>query len=202
VAARPFTLTLVTDRRRLPGQDLVSLAQESARLGIDYVQVREKDLTDRALFELVIDVVRATTGAATRVLVNGRADVASLAGAHGVQLPEQALPVEAVRRAFGHLLLGVSCHSVEAAERAAAGGADFVLLGPIHPTPGKAGPFLGLEALAEASRRLTIPVYAIGGIDAEQVGAVRAAGARGMAAIRPFLQGPLEPVVEALRRAG
>jgi len=179
----------------------VALAREGARLGIDYVQVREKDLADRALLRLVTEVVLATTGTGTRVLVNGRADVASLAGAHGVQLPEAALPVEPVRRAFGHLLLGVSCHSIEAAHKAAAGGANFVLLGPIHPTPGKEGPFLGLDVLAEASRRLAIPVHAIGGIDAEHVRAVRAAGARGMAAIRPFLARPLGPVVEELRRA-
>jgi thiamine-phosphate pyrophosphorylase len=194
-------LTLVSDRRRLPDQDLPSLAREGARVGIDYIQVREKDLTDRALLDLVSAVVQATSGTATRVLVNGRADVACLAGAHGVQLPEQALPVEAVRRAFGHLLLGVSCHSIEAAQRAAANGADFVLLGPISPTPGKQGPFLGLDVLSEATRRVTVPVHAIGGIDAENVRAVRAAGASGMAAIRPFLQRPLEPVVEELRRA-
>jgi len=193
-------LTLVSDRRRLPDQDLPSLAREGARLGIDYIQVREKDLTDRALLDLVSAVVQATSGTATRVLVNGRADVACLAGAHGVQLPEQALPVEAVRRAFGQLLLGVSCHSIEAAQRAAANGADFVLLGPISPTPGKQGPFLGLDVLSEATRRVTVPVHAIGGMDAENVRAVRAAGASGMAAIRPFLQRPLEPVVEELRR--
>ena len=163
--------------------------------------MREKDLTDRSLLDLVADVVLAASGTATRVLVNGRADLASLAGAHGVQLPEHALPVEAVRRAFGHLILGVSCHSVEAAQRAAANGADFVLLGPIRPTPGKAGPFLGFDVLAEATRRVAVPVHAIGGIDAEHIGEVRAAGAKGMAAIRPFLQRPLDAVVEQLRRA-
>ena len=180
---------------------MVALAREAARLGIEWIQVREKDLPDRALFRLVSEVVSATAGSGMRVLVNGRPDVACLTGAHGVQLPEKGLPVELVRRAFGRLRVGVSCHSLEAARRAAAGGADFVLLGPIHATPGKQGPFLGLDLLAEVSQTLAVPVHAIGGIDVENVRAVRTAGARGLAAIRPFLRQPLAAVVEELRRA-
>jgi thiamine-phosphate pyrophosphorylase len=192
---------MVSDRRRAPAGDLVTLAREAARLGVDRIQVREKDLSDRELRNLVAEIVQATAGTPVRVLVNGRPDVASVTGAHGVQLPEESLPVQEVRRAFPGLLLGVSCHSTQSAERAAGGGADFVLLGPIFPTPGKQGPFLGLEVLAEVSRRVGVPVHAIGGVDAERVREVRAAGARGLAAIRLFLSTPLDPALQALRMA-
>lgn len=198
---RGFLLTLVSDRRRLMGQDLASLAREAAQLGVERIQVREKDLTDRALLRLVAEVVEATAETSAQVLVSGRPDVASLAGANGVQLPEEGLPVEEVKRAFPRLLIGVSCHSLASALRAQAGGADFILLGPVFPSPGKEERPLGLGVLTEVARRLAIPVHAIGGMDVLRAPAVRGAEASGMAAIRLFLGEPLAPVVGALRRA-
>src|SRR5512140_1755016 len=93
-------LMMVSDRGLLGGRPLAGLAGRAARAGAAFVQVREKDLSDRALLALAREVVGAVAGTGARVLVNGRPDVASAAGAHGVQLPEEGLPVEAVRRAF------------------------------------------------------------------------------------------------------
>jgi thiamine-phosphate pyrophosphorylase len=198
--AGDFVLTMVTDRRRLGAEArLVELAAALARAGLDVIQVREKDLSDRALLALVTAVRRAVSGTATRVLVNGRPDVALAAGADGVQLPEEGLPVAEVRRAFPSLSIGASCHSVEAARRAAADGADTILLGPVFPTPGKEDHVLGLSVLAEACAAAGVPVHAIGGVTPERVPALRAAGARGAAAIRPFLEAPPDAIIRAFR---
>ena len=191
-------LTLVSDRRRLPGEDLPALARAAALAGVDFVQVREKDLPGRALRELVAAVVDAVRATACRVLVNGRPDVALVAGAHGVQLPEDGLDVGDVKRAFPALLVGASRHSLEGARRAEEDGADIVVLGPVFGTPGKERA-LGLDALAGAARALRVPVHAIGGIDMGNAASVVAAGAAGIAAIRLFLEGRLEETVRALR---
>jgi thiamine-phosphate diphosphorylase len=193
----PFRLTLVTDRRLATG-GLPALAREAAGAGVDFVQVREKDLGDRALAELAGEVHEAAAPAA-RVLVNGRPDIAAALGLAGVQLPEAGLPVAEVRRTFPRLLIGASCHSLQAARRAEEGGADFVLLGPVFPTPGKEAQTLGLRGLEEVAAGVGLPVYAIGGIQAGNVGQVVAAGARGVAGIRVFLGSPLRDVVRALR---
>jgi thiamine-phosphate pyrophosphorylase len=195
---------LVSDRRRLSRQPLVELAREAARSGVDWIQVREKDLADGALLRVASDVRQAVEAAQTkgtapsRVLVNGRPDIAQAAGAHGVQLPEEGLPVAAVRRAFPGLAIGASCHSIEAARRAEEEGADWVVLGPVFSTPGKEHHPLGLERLAQAVRELRVPVYAIGGIDLANAPRALAAGASGLAAIRLFVDAP--PPLGALVR--
>jgi thiamine-phosphate pyrophosphorylase len=199
VTAPEPSLTLVTDRRRLAGGDVAALAAAAARAGVDLVQVREKDLPDGELARLVRAVVGAVAGTRARVLVNGRPDVAELAGAHGVQLPEEGLPTAEVKRCFPRLIVGASRHSLDGARAAEAEGADFVLLGPIFPTPGKEQAPLGLAALAEVVRALRVPVHAIGGIAAGNAAAARAAGAGGLAAIRPFLAPDVAGAVRALR---
>jgi thiamine-phosphate pyrophosphorylase len=123
-------------------------------------------------------------------------------GAAGVQLPADGLPVEEVRRAFPALAIGASCHSLAEARRAEGEGADFVVLGPVFPTPGKETRVLGVEALAETVRTLRIPVHAVGGVDASTARIAAAAGAAGVLAIRAFLARPVAEAVRALREAG
>lgn len=195
------SLTLVSDRRRLLGRDLVALAAEAARAGVDFIQVREKDLAAGALRRLAAAVVAAAEGTRLRVVVNGRPDVAQVAGAHGVQLPEEGLPVAEVRRAFPGLLVGASRHSLEGAHRAEEEGAHFVVLGPVFATPGKEERALGLAAFTEACRRLRVPVHAIGGVHPGNARQVLEAGAAGLAAIRPFLEGDVAATVRAFRAA-
>jgi thiamine-phosphate pyrophosphorylase len=195
---------LVTDRARAPRLALGALAGRAAAAGVDFFQVREKDLADAALFAAVREVVEAAGSRAAggmRVFVSGRPDVAEAAGAHGVQLPEEGLPVRAVRRAFPRLLVGASCHSTEAAERAAGDGADHVVFGPVFATPGKEARAAGLDALAAVVARARVPVYAIGGVTPDRAAEVHAAGAAGLAAIRPFLDGEVAGAVDAYRRA-
>jgi thiamine-phosphate pyrophosphorylase len=189
---------LVGDRTRLRDRTLPELARDAAHAGVDLFQVREKDLPGRALRALVEAVVAAAAGTALRVVVNGRADVALLAGAHGVHLPERGLPVGEVRRAFPGLLVGVSCHDARAVERAAEEGAHYAVLGPVWATTGKDRP-LGAAELARAARGARVPVFAIGGIDARTAPLAWEAGAHGVAAIRAFLEAPVAAAVRSLR---
>ena len=171
-----------------------------AEAGIGAVQIREKDLDDRAVLELAREA-RAVLPTAT-VLVNGRLDIALAAGADGAHLPADGVPVAALRRRFGPgVLLGVSTHRVEEVERALQDGADYVTFGPVWPTPSKEryGPPVGVEELAQAAE-VGIPVYALGGVMLSRFEEAAAAGAAGVAGIRLF-QGPaLRETVDAARR--
>jgi thiamine-phosphate pyrophosphorylase len=180
---------------------LDEVAREAAEAGLDDLQIREKDLPGRALGALARDLLAAVRGTAVRVLVNGRPDIAQTAGAHGVQLPEEGLPIADVKRSFPALAVGASRHSIDGARQAEAEGADFVVLGPVFATPGKPSPALGLDVLAEAARAVAIPIYAIGGVDAANARRVAEAGARGLALMRPFLTGAAAETVAGIRAA-
>lgn len=193
-----FRLLAISDRRSLPDGDLAGWLARIAAAGVDAVQIREKDLDDSSLWEIARSA-HSLLPPATRLLVNGRADIALAAGADGVHLPSDGVPPAALRRRFGPgLLLGVSTHSVEEVERARDAGADYATFGPVWETPGK-GPPTGTGALARAAAS-GLPVYALGGVTIERFGAVAAAGAAGVAAIR-LLQRPagLREAVEAAR---
>jgi thiamine-phosphate pyrophosphorylase len=152
--------------------------------GAGALQIREKDLEDRALFGLA-RLARTVLPPPARLLVNGRIDVALAAGADGVHLPADGLPAAALRERFGPgVLIGCSAHSLEEVGRARDAGADYVTFGPVYPTPGK-GTALGTGELARAAA-LGIPVYALGGVTLERFGELAAAGAAGVAAIRMF----------------
>lgn len=198
---RHVRLMLVSDRRRLAEGELAAMAAEAARAGVDDLQVREKDLGGRALADLVRAVGAASHGTRARVVVNGRLDVALAAGAGAVQLPEEGLSVAAVKRAFPQIAVGASRHSTEGARSAEAEGADFVVVGPVFATPGKEHRALGLAGLEAAARAVRVPVYAIGGIDASNARAAVAAGARGLALLRPFLTGRPADVVARIEAA-
>jgi thiamine-phosphate diphosphorylase len=197
----PIALLAVSDRGRIPGGDLAAWARANAEAGVDLLQVRERDLADGALLEAVRVVVEAVRGTSTAVMVNGRADLATAAGAHGVQLPEEGLPVAHVRRAFPRLRIGASCHSVAACVRAQEDGADLVLLGPVLATPGKESRALGLAIVREACRAVRMPLFVIGGVTPGNAGALVAAGARGLAAIRAFLDPRPTDAVRRFREA-
>ncbi len=176
-------------------QNLREAVRNAAAAGVAWIQIREKDLEARELAELVRLAVEDTKTAGARILVNDRLDVALAANAGGVHLGEKSLPLEAVagwRRASGRtdFLIGVSCHSLDAARAAERGGADYVFFGPVFATPSKAafGPPQGIERLREVCAAVKIPVLAIGGITLENARACLDAGAAGIAAIRLFQQ--------------
>jgi thiamine-phosphate pyrophosphorylase len=201
-------LCYVTDRKALPaiaGADpastLLECIEQAARAGVDWIQLREKDLEGRPLFELATKAIAACAAAASgsgkqaRILVNDRLDVAWSAHAAGVHLGENSVPVGEVirwrnRAGRPDLLVGRSCHSLEAAAQAAADGADYIFFGPVFATPSKQafGPPQGLERLERVCRAVSLPVLAIGGITPQNARACLKAGASGIAAIRLFQQ--------------
>ncbi len=153
--------------------------------GVNLIQIREKALPARLLFDLVSDAVRILRSTEALVLVNDRVDVAIAAKADGVHLPETSLPPNIVRRVIASdLVIGVSTHSIEQALAAADAGADYIFFGPIFETPGK-GPPIGIDSLRAVCRELkTFPVIALGGVDQNNFENVLSAGAAGIAAIR------------------
>lgn len=155
--------------------------------GVSLIQIREKNLSARLLFELTCSVVETTRGRATRVLVNDRADIAFAGGADGVHLTANSLSAAVVRENFPReFIIGVSTHSIDEVVRAAQSGADFAVFGPVFATPSKSD-VKGVDALREVCARVApFPVLAIGGADAENVGEILRAGASGVAAIRAF----------------
>jgi len=167
----------VTDRRQ--GNVLASAAR-AIREGVDMIQVREKDLPGRELFDLVCKVRDLAAGTSTRILVNDRLDIALAAGVDGVHLPGNGLPPARVRPLVK--CLGVSVHTLEEAIAAQATGADFIVFGPIFDTPGKTA--IGIAPLRAVTAAVGIPVLAIGGITNENSAQVVAAGAAGIAGIR------------------
>jgi thiamine-phosphate pyrophosphorylase len=171
-------------------RDILQLITAAVAAKIDLIQVREKALTTKVLYELARGAAETTRGGATKLLVNDRADVAAAAGADGVHLTTRSLPASVVRQAFGNdFLIGVSTHSLDEARAAHDARADFAVFGPVFETPSKAryGPPVGLERLKHVCVELKpFPILAIGGVTEENFADCLRAGALGIAAIRIF----------------
>ena len=168
-------------------QDILRSVRAAVDAEVPLFQIREKSLPARVLFELVARAAELTHGSKTRLLVNDRSDIARAAGADGVHLTTQSLPVEVVRKICGaEFLIGVSTHSLDEARAARSAGADFVVFGPVFETDSKRayGPPQGVDKLSEVTRELgEFPVVAIGGVTLENVDDCFHAGASGVAAI-------------------
>lgn len=192
---RPI-VCLVTDRHRTAPPDatpaeqrraLLALIADAAAAGVNLVHIRELDLPASDLHALVLAAVALTRGSNTRVVVSDRADVALSAGADGVHLPALGPPVERMR-VLGPVgwIVGRSAHSP--AELALAATADYVVFGTVFPTASKPGVSgQGISALADATRRVDVPVLAIGGVTIERAKVCSIAGAAGIAAIALFI---------------
>jgi thiamine-phosphate pyrophosphorylase len=204
----------VTDRKALAGsaeeqiRSLLEKMESAARAGVDWIQIREKDLSGRELAALAGEAVRRIPRSC-RVLVNDRLDVAMAGGAGGVHLGERSMPVEEARRFVreknpgGDFLVGVSGHSIESVQTAERLGADYAIFGPVYETPSKIafGPPQGVGQLAEVCRSVSGPVIAIGGITIRNAGECVRSGASGIAAIRMFQDATdLAALVRTLRK--
>jgi thiamine-phosphate pyrophosphorylase len=171
-------------------QAILTQVSAAVAAGIDLLQIREKNLSARVLFELCEQAGRLTSGTSTRLLVNDRADIAAGAGADGVHLTARSLDAATIRKTFGaKLLIGASTHSIDEAVAARDGGADFIVFGPIFETPSKLqyGAPLGLDRLSAATTSLrNFPVLALGGITFGNAQDCLNAGASGIAGISLF----------------
>ncbi len=191
---------LVTDRQRLAARMgrttdasacLVEQVAAAAAAGVDFVQLRERDLAGRELLDLAAACVSATRGTMTRVLLNDRLDVALAVGASGVHLRGDSV-LTAVARTIAPrgFIIGRSVHTVaEGAEEGRRGSADYLVLGTIFPTASKAttDSVIGVAALRRVAGAAAVPVLGIGGVTDSTLPVLAASGAAGFAAIGWFI---------------
>ena len=196
------TICYITERTSLRG-DLLPQIARALEAGVDLVQIREKDLSSRDLYELVRDVLGLKNPTGTRIVLNERVDVALAADAAGVHLPSRAVPPSRIRGVTSpEFLIGVSCHNLEEVRRAEAEGAGYVVFGPVFPTATKMkyGPPQGLAALARTCRAVRIPVLALGGVTVDNAAQCMDSGGGGIAGISLFQESAnLTADVAALR---
>jgi thiamine-phosphate pyrophosphorylase len=203
-----FDLYLVTDRLHTAGRDLLWVLEEALDGGVRAIQLREKDLSGKELFILAEKTRRLCQRYEAALLVNDRLDVALAVDAAGVQLGKTSLPLPDARALLGtNRFIGASVHSLEEAQRAESGGADFIVFGPVYFTPSKAvfGPPQGVSALKKIVEIARLPVYAIGGIKPDNITELRSACIERIALISAILEAPqpkevAEKMIALLRR--
>ncbi len=176
----------ITHSQTLGTESLLDAIGRNLAAGVTWIQIREKDLSARALFELVEAARKLPNPHSSKILVNSRLDVALAAGADGAHLPAGS-PAPRTWRAIvpTGFLIGVSGHSVEDVRNAETEGADYAVFGPVFPPRSKiarAEP-RGLEGLKRATAAVRIPVLALGGVTGENSAACISAGAAGVAGI-------------------
>ena len=197
-------LFLITDRTQTLGRPLLDVVKAALEGGVGLIQLREKDLSGKELFDLARDMRKLTTVYGAKLLINDRVDIAIVAGADGVHLGQKSIPAADARRALSMTgtvpilrhdeslsvnrdspLIGVSTHSLEEALQAQSDGADFITFGPVYLTPSKAvyGEPVGIDKLRKVAKAVSIPIYALGGIKRDNIGEVLRAGAYGVAMI-------------------
>jgi thiamine-phosphate pyrophosphorylase len=201
----------ITDRTAFPGDELarrrrlLEKIREAVHAGVDYIQLREKDLSTRDLESFARQAVSEILATAhrslpTALLINSRTDVAVAVQATGVHLRSDDVSPQEVRAIWRNLpqvpVIAVSCHSPAEVAQAAANGANLVVFAPVfeknHAHPA------GLEALRQACET-KIPVLALGGVTLANAHSCLTAGAAGIAAIRLFQENDIAAVVHHLR---
>jgi thiamine-phosphate diphosphorylase len=205
-------LYYITDRKGFDGSDaeqraaLLRRVGEAARAGVDYIQLREKDLDPADLELLARETMHRVrdNSETTKLLINTRGEVALAVGADGVHRPADAPPVPAIRelwmrQAWRAPIIGVSAHTVGDVEQAATENASFAVLAPIFEKVATGASGIGLDALREACAESHIPVLALGGVRLGNVRGCLEAGAAGIAGIRLFQENAVSQTVEALR---
>jgi thiamine-phosphate pyrophosphorylase len=183
---REWGLCLVTDRHQTGSRELLAVVGDALQAGLRAVQLREKDLATRDLYDLGGKLLAMTREVGAALLINDRVDVAMALAADGVHLTRRSLPPKEARDLLGPAkLIGISCHSVAEVREAADNKVDFVVLGPIFETPSKTqfGPPLSTSVLRMARATTSLPLLAIGGIHSGRIPEVMAAGADGVSVI-------------------
>lgn len=180
----------VTCHRLSAGRSNYDVLKAVLEGGARAIQLREPDLSDRALYFMARDFRTTTAEAGALLIINDRVDIALAVGADGVHLGQDDLPLEAARKLAPDLLLGVSTHSVEDALSAQEKGADYINIGPIFPTETKGGlqHFLGPEAVEEIGGKVTIPFTVMGGVKGSNIHEVVSRGARKVAVVTAVTQ--------------
>src|SRR6184192_4291235 len=184
--ASRLALHVLTDREWSRGRDMLGVAAAALDGGATVIQLRDKTASTRVLIEEGLALRTLTRERGALLIVNDRLDVALAVEADGAHVGQDDMPAALARRLLGpERILGVSAATRQEAEEAVAGGADYLGVGPIYPSRGKAdaGPATGVQLLTELAARYAIPLVAIGGISATNAPEVIRAGAVGVAVI-------------------
>ena len=184
-------LLVITDRARMkPGWELALLA--ACQGGARWFCLREKDAPPREQLDLYRRAARRTEAFRARLFLTGRADLARAAHADGLHLPENEISVADARLSLGfHLPMGRSVHDEQGAQNAAAQGANYLLFGAVWPTPSHPNESgAGLDALRAVCQSVNVPVFAVGGVNAENAAQCLDAGASGVALISGIWDAP------------
>lgn len=203
-------LYYITDRTQFPGTEdlrrerLLTRVSEAALAGVDYVQLREKDLSGRASESLADEAAQliSHSRSGTRLLINSRTDIALAAKAHGVHLTSNDISPLDVKKIWREArssdpIIAASCHTEADVIAAKSASADFVVFGPVFEKPG-AKETTGIDQLRQVCRH-KIPVLALGGVTTENAHVCIAAGACGIAGIRLFQENDIATLVTKLR---
>ena len=188
-----FRLYAITDRHLCAPTPLTEVISELLDAGVTAIQLREKDLNGDELMHLAQPIVKLCRNFEAKLFINTNASMARDIGAAGVHLPANAESVSSVKsQTSDNLYIGCSVHSLNAAEKRKAEGADFLTYSPIYPTASKPGygPAVGVENLAKVAARVELPIFALGGIIPARITECLAAGAFGIA----VMSGVMSPI--------
>ena len=165
--------------------DSLEVSARAASDGVEMIQIRAKQLSARDLAQLVRGALAQARQ--SKIIVNTRTDIALACGAHGVHLPAESMAPHAIRSiAPEGFLIGASCHTPDDLRAAEREGADFAVYGPVFPSVTKSLTPIGIEAFRQAVSCVRLPVYALGGVTAENAPQCIQAGAAGVAGISLF----------------
>ena len=189
---RAAGLYLVTSQSLSAGRSTLDIVRQALVGGVTLIQLREKDLPLRDTLELARDVRALTKPYGCLLIINDRIDVALAAGADGVHLGLDDLPIDAARSIAPDLIIGASSHTIKEAEAAQAAGASYVNIGPIYPTQTKnwTEAYLGIEGLRRIAPHVNIPFTVMGGIKQPHIPELCAAGASTIALVTAVTAAP------------
>ncbi|UCF19577.1 MAG: thiamine phosphate synthase [Gemmatimonadota bacterium] len=187
-------LMVITDRQMAGERAWLDIVEAALAAGASAVQLRDKEATSAELLELAVALRPCAERHNALFLVNDRFDVALAAGAHGVHLGDDDLPVAEVRKVVPRdFVIGRSADKEDEAQAAESAGADYLGVGSVFGTRTKTeviGEVIGTEQLARVAKSVRIPVVGIGGVTPENAGAVAAAGAAGIAVVSAIMAAP------------
>lgn len=186
ISCAQWRLYVIVDGAVVGRRDPAEVAAAAIRGGADVIQLRDKTASTRQVLERAQRLLAVTKAGGVPLLINDRVDVAVAAGADGVHIGQDDLPVWAARRLLGpNRIVGQSTHTLEQALAAEREGVDYLAVGPLYPTPTKPdAAAVGLSLLGRVKASVMKPLVAIGGIDETTVSDVLGAGAVCVAVVR------------------
>jgi len=195
-AARPYSLSglyIILDPTVCPARPLTEVLTAAAEAGVSLFQYRNKTASMKEAYVEALALRQAAAKAGVRFIVNDRCDLALAVDADGVHLGQEDLPLDLARKVMGqNKLIGISTHNPDQVREATAGKPDYLGFGPIFKPYSKQDhdPVVGLEGLRAMRSLTSLPVFAIGGIQIDQVGEVTRVGANGVAVISAIIMAP------------